>query len=70
MNSRNTAKKRLKNTIFRDRRDISPAITSSLKDEITMIISEFFNVDPQSATIEASDIAADRKMITYRVEIK
>jgi len=69
MNSRNLALKRLKNTIFRDRKDISSADMNSLKEEITSLISEFFTIEETSAEIGCHK-EDKRKLIIYSVEIK
>ncbi len=69
MNSRNLAKKRLKNTIFRDRKDISSKDMLSLKEEITSLISELFTVEESSPELTTQKIDGKR-IITYSVEIK
>ncbi len=69
MNSRDTAKTRLKKTIFRDRQNISPILSRSVKEEITSLLSEFFSVDEATADMTVEDLSG-RKVITYTVEIK
>ncbi len=70
MNSRFQATKRLKNTILRDRYDISPELSRSLGEEITSVIAEFFSVDENTARLTTQDSSGGKKIITYCVEIK
>ncbi|MBR6801800.1 MAG: cell division topological specificity factor MinE [Eubacteriaceae bacterium] len=70
MDSRTLAKKRLKNSILRDKQTLSMASMISLKEELTLLTSEFFDVDELTAEINSVRTEDNKRLITFSVKIK